>query len=264
MSQLFFTHVMKSGGRSVNRTLLKHVGFDNVYPLPRDESVDAETANLFSIFYKVDPHLLLGLDEHERQALTFVSVHQPAWVAFAFENAIRFTVLRDPVQRTISHLRQIAGAIEPKLETLEELYEIEAIRSRMTNYQTQIFGAPPPDTIAKDFDFKALGEAEKEGIRSAAYWSVFTAIAKPIPSDADLLVAAKENLDRFDVVGVLDDLAGFFNRLSSRSGIDLGEPPHLNAAKTNTQASAALLEAIETDSAVDLELYHHALDLARS
>jgi hypothetical protein len=83
---------------------------------------------------------------------------------------------------------------------------------------------------------------------------------QPVELGAAHLDAAKEHLDRIDVVGFQDDLDDLCRTLEARFGWTLGPLPVLN--KTDPRpVSDALRRRIAEDNALDVELHEHALQV---
>ena len=89
---------------------------------------------------KTSLQVLLEVSRAEQRPRDFYSVHMPAWVAEEVApHHVRVTVLREPVARTISHLRHIARAMQlvggqPAFGSLQELYDDPRWHERLVNY----------------------------------------------------------------------------------------------------------------------------------
>ena len=246
--QIFFTHVMKTGGTSVSRALRSQFPIEATYPAA-DSTSDQIVAKTFS-------HLLLGLDADERARLRLFSVHQPAWVALAVApDALKITVLREPVARTISHLRQISADMDEPAD-LEAVYAVEGYRSRLANYQTQLFA----DTHARNqadvkVDVDELDEAGRNAITDglAKMWA--TGIARPLVIGPAEYATAAAVLGAYDCVGVTERLGEMVDRVAGLTGLDLPSAPHVNVGDRSAAVSPGLLDQITEDNAYDLQLY---------
>lgn len=78
---------------------------------------------------------------------------------------------------------------------------------------------------------------------------------------------AKETLDRFDVVGTIDRLPDFFDRIASNTGLVFREMLHRNAAPDKSQYDRVpeqVRREIAAINSLDQELYRHAVALANS
>ena len=255
-AQIFFTHVMKTGGTSIGRVLRRCFPDDATYPTASDRAM--VTAKTF-------PHLLVGLDEEAKRAVSLFSVHQPAWVAFRVApEATKVTVLREPVSRTISHLRQLSASPATSND-LAEIYAESGWRDRLANYQTQLF-ADTEERVAKIVAemprADELDDDAKELLRRdlARFWE--TGIAHPFAVGPDDYARAVHTLDRFDCVGVMDDLPALASCVRTRTGLDIADVPHVNLASRTDAVSPALVAQIADDNRYDTQLYEHAVTLA--
>ncbi|MDW3219577.1 MAG: sulfotransferase family 2 domain-containing protein [Acidimicrobiales bacterium] len=254
--QIFYTHVMKTGGTSIGRVLQSCFTATEVFP--RDEGEQTMVAS------KTFSHVLRELGADERAALRLISVHQPAWVAFAVApDAFKLTVLREPVARTISHLRQVRHAPDTP-DDIEEIYADEGWRSRLTNYQTQLFA----DTEARELaaagavDVEAMDESGRAQLAAdlSKFWR--TGISRPMTVGPAELDAAKATLARYDCVGVTSDLPAVVQRVAARTGLELRAVPHANVGDPASAVPPALIEQINADTEYDRRLYEHAVELA--
>ena len=231
-----------------------HVAFggEAVYP---DTSADVAT-----LAQKVLPRYVLELSASQRSRFRYFSLHQPAWVAFELaDRALRVTVLRDPIERTISHLRQLTSLDHIRL-TMEELYEDAAWRRHLADYQTQVFGQRDPrhhptSGEARPVDVDDLDRTEIERSLQRVFG---TALTEPTTVDAVVRARAEEALERYDLVGTTEDLETFCRSLARVTGIDLAPVPHRNKRRSHTPVSRELRQAIADDMAHDLELYEYA------
>jgi hypothetical protein len=260
---IFFVHVMKTAGTTVHSLLRPHYPDDECYPGP-DQTLPR----------KLFISRLLNLPVDEKARNRYASVHMPAWVADEFApNHLHITILREPVERTISHLRHIARALN--VGSLEEIYNIPAWRDRLSNYQTRIFSMRKDvydqsrrilaQAIANNGaeGAAAISDARSHngqpGNSSLVQTEMYCGIIDPRPRTTDDLQAATDMLDSFDVIGVSGQLEPFLARLSDAIGTTLVPVEQRNTATDNLAASDALRERIHADNALDLLLHKHAL-----
>ncbi|MEQ8841960.1 MAG: hypothetical protein RIB98_13345 [Acidimicrobiales bacterium] len=254
--QIFFTHVMKTGGTSLSHSFRSVLPTESIYP--------AEGSDLGQVTAKTFSHLLIGLDPAKRREFRLINVHQPAWVATAVApDALRLTVLREPIARTISHLRQIARSLGIPGD-LEAVYADEGWRSRLRNYQSQLFA----DTQERNERHAGLGDALGDDDEAKAalqeglgqFWS--TGIARPMEIGEEEYTRAARVLDSYDGVGVterLDDMVGLTVALT---GLPLPPAPRSNVSDESSEESSELLDRIAADTEYDSRLYAHACALA--
>lgn len=254
--QVFYTHIMKTGGTSLSRVLRACIPDELTYPTGESDEGQV-VAKTFS-------NLLLGLDPKQQRALQLVSVHQPAWVAAAVSpQAHTLTVLREPISRTVSHLRQLRASVSPS-DDLEAIYADDGWRARLANHQTQLFA----DTKERneDLDAFAPGEELDENVQEALrheltqFWE--TGISRPMEIGDEDYARAAAVLETYDCVGVTEDLPGMTRRVAELTGLDLPPVPHANAGAGSDAVSHELLERIRADNEYDLRLYEHAQRLA--
>lgn len=249
---IFYTHIMKTGGSSLTTAIKRATGGRPMYPADTTAQITAA---------KSIPDNLLGESPERRAEYGLISVHHPAWVAFrAVDDAARATVLRDPVPRTISHLRQIASGIHPA-ESVESAWRDPEVRARLTDYMCQLMSDPgePTQTAAEiDTDDPEVRATLAKSLADG--WA--TAIWHPRRVDEVALTAAIATLDRYDVVGHTDDLDGFVVRLAAAAETPIERPGHLNRARTESSVPDWLIDEIRDATAFDRRLYAHALELA--
>ena len=263
---IFFVHVMKTAGTTVHSLLRPHYPDDKCYPGP-DQTLPR----------KLFISRLLNLPADEKARNRYASVHMPAGVADEFApNHLHITILREPVERTISHLRHIARALN--VGSLEEIYNIADWRDRLSNYQTRIFsmrkelydqsrrilaaaiasnGAEGAAVISGARPHE--GHSGQPGRSSLVQTEMYCGIVDPRPRTNDDLQAATDMLDSFDVIGLSEQLEPFLARLSDAIGTPLVAVEPRNTATDNLAASDALRERIHADNALDLLLHKHVL-----
>ncbi|MFT5201173.1 MAG: hypothetical protein ACI9C1_000542 [Candidatus Aldehydirespiratoraceae bacterium] len=246
--QIFFTHVMKTGGTTLTQALEAAVGDGPMFPNHSPVAVVAA---------KSLPDYLMAETAERRAEYALISVHYPAWVTFrAVDNPVRATMLRDPVARTISHLKQIATSTHPA-ETVAEAWADDEIRRRMTDYMCQLFsdpGEPTPEAVDPNTEDPEVRRAFLRALGNG--WS--TAIWHPRVVDSAAAAAAIACLDRFDVVGVTDELPAFAAKLSTASGLRIQAPGHANRSLSTEQAEAWLVDEIKAATRHDQALFEHA------
>jgi hypothetical protein len=133
---VFFTHVMKTGGMSFVTALEAETPAGR-YWLERGPE---HRFDQYAIYTSV--HALAEFLASERHQVSVMSGHLPhAAGALLGENRIDVTLLRSPVDRTLSYLQHCQRHHhEHREHPLEEIYEDEWFRDRfMQNHQTKVF-----------------------------------------------------------------------------------------------------------------------------
>ena len=255
---LFFTHVMKTAGTSITNMLRTVYGTDRSYPgldLTPGERIEA----------KVNPAHLLSIAERTPEPVIFYSVHMPARVAeVVAPDHHRVTVLREPIARTLSHLRQISAA-QGTPDTPEAIYADEGWRTSLSNLQTRVFADDrrPAETSgsASRADEEPF-DVESPEFRRAYGLFLTTSVNDPHELDRSDLDTALARLERQHVVGVTERVDDTRVALEELLGIALAEVPRLNVASRQAEPDATLLRRIEQDNQLDLELYERARELS--
>jgi hypothetical protein len=153
---------------------------------------------------------------------------------------VTMTVLRHPVDRTLSFLRHQAarrqrGATEdtPLDEIYEDPFRFEAM---IQNHMTRTLSLTPDEMVAGD------------------------GVLTTVPYTAERLDMAKEALRTLDVFGVQERFDDFCDDLAARYGLDVGEPLRTNTTEPG-DVPEGLAERIAHDNALDMELYAFACQL---
>lgn len=228
--RFFFLRFQKTGGTALTIRLRQLFGADAVYPRSEDHG-DVEAS--FAM-----PHLMAELEAHGHE-LRVISGHFPLCAVEAIGLPVRtFTVLRDPVERTLSLLRSRAqrGGERFLGRALEEVYEHPEIQDIARNHMVKMLS----------LRLDEMGEAP---------------LLQPMTFDDARLELAKERLTGIEVVGLQEDFDGFTGALEAQFGWDLG--PNRFANRTEQQpVDDALRRRIAEDNALDVALYDFARSLA--
>jgi len=228
----FFIHVMKTGGATFRQHLRNNFGPGETYPDPR---LDLERDRLRPHY---DIPYLLELAPTRHAGIRAYMGHFPFYVTrlLAIE-PITLTLLRDPVERTISYLKH-CKRLHPdhKDLKLEQIYADSFFRARfMDNHQTKVFslrGEDKPDSI---MDVIAV--------------------------DGERLRIACDNLTKIDVLGLHTHYGEFLDAIRSRFGWRFDAVPDLFVGDEPWRVSSDLRRQIEADNAFDMELYRYAQEL---
>jgi hypothetical protein len=117
--RFFFIHVMKTGGTTFQQHVRNNFGPQEVYP---DRKLDL-TPDPFQPYREIQ--YLLGLGPERREKIRAYLGHFPFVVTDLMDlDLVTLTILRDPIDRTISYLKH-CKRFQPqhKAQTLEQIYE---------------------------------------------------------------------------------------------------------------------------------------------
>jgi hypothetical protein len=243
----FFVHVMRTGGSTFRTHLQQVFGARRVYP---DTSVDLDLPAV-----EESTHNPFGHPIEDQAALdSYISVDKLRRIPVARRAEIRayvghfpfvvtelldlelttITLLREPVDRTLSQLRiakqrrrQFADA------SLEEIYEDGfEFPFFIHNHQAKVFSMEVGDRLESVLDV--------------------------IDVDERRLAVATANLEKVDVLGLQDRYRSFLADIERRFGWTLARQPDRNVSDGSREVSPAFRRRIEQDNAADVELYQHA------
>jgi hypothetical protein len=242
--RVFFLHVMKTGGNTLKASVRDNFEPHELYPGPED--IFFRDTGAVSFRHFMIPRLRAVADERRRSIRVYMG-HFPYVAREVIGGDLTtITLLRDPVDRTISMLRQLQRPwwLDPNRTSkmhglsVEELYEHPRVYEHFIhNHQTKIFSM----TLADD----------PQGFMQV------------IDVDASRLALAKENLERVEVLGLTERYDDLLDDVSERFGWRVQRGTRLNAApeSSRSEVSASLRRRIIEDNAIDLELYEHAREL---
>jgi len=227
--RFFFVHLQKTGGTALFQRLRDQFGAPGVYPTP-DEQGDVRAVTDFD--FLVDRLRMHG------DRVRVVTGHFPLCAADLLGGGYTtFTVLRDPVERTLSLLRRRQKAEERfHGRDLEDIYTDDSLRDIIHNHMVKMLSLTADEMSSAP-------------------------LVMPLDFDRARLEQAKRNLrDRIDVFGLQEHFDDFCAELSSRFDWDLGVPRFANRTQ-RAPVSEALRERIAEDNRVDGELYAFAVQL---
>jgi len=262
--RFLFLHVMKTGGTSFVFQLLREFPADAVYPsaaLDRQYPTDAEP-------YASIPNLT-AIAPERRAAIRMYAGHFPFVVRELIGGDLTtLTILREPVDRTVSVLKQFKRLYERYRDLpLEAIYDDPFVyRHFVENHQTKLYSVAAddhPKMLAS-----RLGFAEfRDHLTATPATTDRASAGEPdtITVDAHRLACAKSNLARVDVVGLNDRFDEFVDALGTRFGWwpdGFRHNARANVSSENWQAGPALRARIAADNAFDVEFYEYAKELA--
>jgi hypothetical protein len=256
---IYFVHIMKTGGSAMGEYLRPQYDPRACYPPRKDPNFTRKKINVQSI---------LNLSSRQRARIRFYTLHMPAWVAAKVAPGhLHVAVMREPVARTVSHLKHIARGCN--IDSLEEIYDDPRWRNRLSNYQTRVFGLQPSDHRTRwEVTLGVLRVLLSRGARSdieplppgrniGDYW-LFTAMENDRSMEEADLERAIAMVDSFDLVGVTEKLGEFQAALEALTGTR-GDVEQVNVAPQSPELPDTLMDRIRQDNHLDTRLYNHVL-----
>jgi hypothetical protein len=224
--RFFFVHLQKTAGTSLMQRMRHAFGTQGVYPDRSDGPLPAAV---------LKPEHLVERFAARGDQIRVVTGHFPLCVSELLDGEFTtLTVLREPVERTLSFLRHRRKRAFDADASLEAIYDQPMwFEGLVHNHMVKMFALTTQTMTA--------------GTRT------------PVRFEPHHLALAKERLATLDVVGVQERFDPFCDELVRRYGIDLGPP--LFANRTDPiEVSDAFRDRIAEDNAYDVELYEFARD----
>jgi hypothetical protein len=226
--RFFFVHLQKTGGTALFQRLRDHFGTRAVYPTPDIQGTPQAV---------LDVEFLAERFARQRDELRVITGHFPLCTTEVLGVPFTtFTLLRDPVERTLSflrHQRQVdAGLAEAPLQVIYS--DPSRQEGLLRNHMVKMLSL-------------SVGEMTK-------------GVLTPVDFDRERLMAAEANLARaVDVVGFQERFDDMCDELARRFGWDLGRPRFANRTFDHPEVSEEFRQRIASDNALDVELYEHAV-----
>jgi hypothetical protein len=233
---LCFLHIMKSGGTSLTYSLSS---LAEPWPRLLDVWVDQ----------------LVVVPRPMANSMMLVTGHLPyGTLALLSPETATCTVLRDPLDRTLSHYAHIRiHGGQPKL-TLEEFVHDEQWRLQWVDYQARQLGVDVP--IEDAWLGRPIGAPSLQARFDA----------DPGLTPEDLLSRASQRLEKIDIVGVSDDLDQVLRAVAALWRKPAPAPaPRMNPTASRRPAAEVpehLRAAILAGTEVDRVLYEQARERA--
>ena len=224
----FFVHNMKTGGASLRQHLYANFQPGEIYPVPDRDDMDRA--------WLVD--YLLGLSPARRASFRGYAGHFPYVVTRLLGvDVVTLTIVRDPVDRTISYLKHCKRYHEQHHDlSLEEIYCDEFhFPCFIHNHQAKIFSMTTDDRLESYMDV--------------------------IDVDDRRLAIAKENLETVDVLGLHERYGEFLDALRHRFGWRIDREIKRRVGREQWEVPSRLRQRIADDNAADMTFYEHAVRL---
>ena len=230
--RFFFAHVQKAAGTSLFAQLRRHFDRDEIYPDPSD-NVPGPAPVLFVSHLQARYAVRRG-------RIRVVTGHFPIRVTEVLDDEfVTLSVLRDPVDRTLSFLRHHRLRTPADAHrSLEEIYS-DPIRFHglIHNNMVKMFSLSPGEM--------ALGDGLMTHVKDFS---------------TARFEEAKQRLASVDVLGIDSHFDAFLDELVARFGWRLGQMMHANRTPAD-DVSASFRRRIARDNAADVELFVYAQQL---
>lgn len=231
--RFFFVHVMKTGGSTFRRHLEDNFPEPGaVFPDPALDS-DLKHANILV-------QRLLELPATRRAQIRAYTGHFPFVTAALLDpELVTLTMLRDPVERTVSYLKHCKRYDRQFRDmALEEIYE-------------DSFLFP---TLIRDHQVKIFAMTSQDKLES--YMDV-------IEIDDERMRTARANLEKADIVGLHERYHLFLDQVRDRLGWLIKDRSPWRVSEEDWRVPASFLRRIAADSPNDLEFYEFARELVQ-
>lgn len=234
--RFFYVHVQKAAGTELRERLKRSFSPERLYPDPTD-------GDIFEVAPQVSVRQLLARWEQRKAEIEIITGHFPyATTELLDADFVTLSVLREPVERTLSHLRHHRKMnADARDLPLEAIYEDVFRPAFFANHMVKMFSLTA------------------EEIRRSVERDTWAMVMR-IDFTPDRIGRAKEHVAQLDVLGLHDAFDDFCAELQARFGWQLGEPLYANRTPTE-DVPESLRARIAHDNALDLELYEYARDL---
>ena len=229
-TRYFVAHMQKTAGTSLRDRLRATFSDAEIYPNATDGP---------------DPRIAVISVQHLRERwavrgaeIRLLTGHFPVRTTELLDaEFVTMTVLRDPVERTLSFLRHQAarrqrGATEAS--SIVELYEDPfRFESMIQNHMTRMLSLGPDE----------MGPGD--------------GVLTSVPYTRERLDIAKATLESLDCFGLQEHFDDFCAELEARYGLDVGPPLRTNTTEAG-EVPAGFADRVAEDNALDVELYQYA------
>jgi len=223
MRRFFFCHLQKTGGSSLIRRLRRQFPGERIYPGAVDDP-----ASVISV-----PRLLQRCRE-ANGSIQLIAGHFPLCTHELVGGPFAtFTILRDPIERTLSFIR---------------FHRLRTPASRDRRDE---------EVYEDAFRFNGLIHNHMVKMLSLTTGEMTSGMLTRVEFTRERLARAKAALARIDLFGVQEEFDRFCDALQERFGFELGPPIFRNRTEP-APVSPEFRERIARDNALDVELYQWA------
>ena len=230
--QFFFLHVMKTAGGTFRQHIYDNFPPGAVYP---DRRIVGSNMQMYRDYRNIQS--MLELTVEQRGGTRVFGGHFPYCVVEMLGvPLVTLTILRDPVDRTISDLKRRRSRREPDRHP-EEIYEDPMLFPMFVhNHQVKLFALTADDHPESFLDV--------------------------LDVDHSRLEIAKQNLERVDLLGLTREFERFLEAVRDRYGWRIGnvQSQHV-AGDGGWEPSASFRRRVASDNAADVEFYRFAEQL---
>jgi hypothetical protein len=226
----FFVHMQKTAGIALRQRLINHFGERAVYPTRGVDGTDP-----VELVLSID-HLRKRLAARGDQ-IRVITGHFPLCaVELLGDRFTTLTLLREPVERTLSYLRHHReNERADRHKSLEEIYDDPfRFHGFAHNHMTKMLSLTPAETTS--------------------------GMLTRVEFDRGRLERGKQALAGIDCVGLQERFDEFCDGLGARFGWDLGDPEIVNTSAP-VEVPESFRARIAEDNALDIELYEFARQL---
>ena len=227
-TRFFMVHLQKSAGTSLRDRFRST--FDDAAIYPNASDGRDKRHSVISLSH------LLERWRARRHEIRLIAGHFPlSTVELLDAEFVTLSVLRPPVERTLSYLRhQKMLNRDDRDRSLEEIYDDPfRFNGLIRNHMVRMFSIGADEMRAGD------------------------GVLTDVPDTRERLERAKEAVAGLDAFGIQPRFDEFCTELECRFGLDLGPPLRKNAT-TPAEAPPRLIDRILEDNALDVELYEFA------
>jgi hypothetical protein len=224
----FVVHLQKTAGTTLRDRFRSTFDDAAIYP----NSTDGRDKRLSVISLS---HLL-DRWQSRREEIRVIAGHFPlSTVELLDADFVTLSVLRPPVERTLSYLRHQKKLNQADRDrSLEEIYDDPfRFNGLIRNHMVRMFSIGSTEMAAGDGVLTDVGDSTER------------------------LERAKEGVAGLDAFGLQPSFEEFFADLAERFDLVVGQPLRSNATDEE-DAPAELVDRIRRDNALDLELYDFA------